>query len=347
MTQETRDVAGVIARLYFVAGAIPNLYQSVAIALLVGALLVLDVTHSANLADVGVIVLLLLRAFAYSQQLQQLYHQLIERMPSLALIEQRRALYEANAAEWGSEPLDRIESLELQNVSFCYEGRSRALTDVSVHLDRGQVVGVVGPSGAGKSTLIQILLQLRTPASGTYVMNGGPVERFSADDWSLRVSYLSQDPKLIAGTVAENIRFRRDSTTDAVVAAAKLANVHEDVALLPHGYDTVLALGSTGVSGGQRQRICLARALLMRPDLLILDEPTSALDARSEHLVRDSLSSLRGEMTIVIIAHKLPTLSICDRILVMRDGSVDAFDTPAALAESDGFYRDAMRLSRL
>ncbi|MGI8791649.1 MAG: ATP-binding cassette domain-containing protein, partial [Acidimicrobiales bacterium] len=296
---------------------------------------------------VGVIVLLLLRAFSYSQQLQQGYQQLAERLPSLALVEERRALYVANAATHGDRALERIEVLSLAGVSFSYVGRGRALSDISFRVEQGQVVGVIGPSGAGKSTLIQILLRLRLPSDGSYEVNGTPANAYKVSDWTRLVSYLPQDPKLINATVTENIRFLRDAPFEDVVAAARLANVHDDVLALPDGYETLLSPAATGVSGGQRQRICLARALLTKPSLLILDEPTSALDARSEHLIQRSLGSLRAHTTIFIVAHRLSTLSFCDYILELRDGHIDAFDRREVLATAGGFYQEALKLSNL
>ncbi|MDQ6697600.1 MAG: ATP-binding cassette domain-containing protein, partial [Actinomycetota bacterium] len=188
---------------------------------------------------------------------------------------------------------------------------------------------------------------LRPPSEGSYEVNGISAAAYRDSDWTRMVSYLRQEPRLINATVSENIRFLRDAPFEDVVAAARLANVHDDVLALPEGYDTLLSPSGTGVSGGQRQRICLARALLTRPRLLILDEPTSALDARSEQLVQQSLESLRGDTTMFIVAHRLSTLSFCDDILVLRNGRVDAFDSREVLARAGGFYEEALKLSKL
>jgi len=154
---------------------------------------------------------------------------------------------------------------------------------------------------------------------------------------------VAQDANLITGTVAENIRFFRDDIDeDAVRDSAARANVLRDIDALPEGFDAHLGERASRLSGGQRQRLSIARALAGDPALLVLDEPTSALDGRSEGLIRDTLGELRGKVTVVIIAHRMSTLDICDRIMVIEDGRLTALGTPGDLARDSDFYRNAM-----
>ena len=129
--------------------------------------------------------------------------------------------------------------------------------------------------------------------------------------------------------------------------AARLAHLHDDIAGFPEGYERQVGEHGGHLSGGQQQRLCIARALVEAPDVLILDEPTSALDVRSEHLIRSTLLGLRAQMTIIVIAHRLSTLDICDRIMVIQAGQLRGFDAPKRLEETSEFYREALRLSRL
>ena len=129
--------------------------------------------------------------------------------------------------------------------------------------------------------------------------------------------------------------------------AARLAYLHEDIMGFPERYKRPVGEQGGHLSGGQQQRLCIARALVGKPDLLLLDEPTSALDVKSEHLIRTTLLELREQMTLVIIAHRLSTLDICDRIMVIQDGRLVGFDTPSALESSNDFYREALQLSGL
>jgi ABC-type multidrug transport system fused ATPase/permease subunit len=160
------------------------------------------------------------------------------------------------------------------------------------------------------------------------------------------VSYVPQEPRLIHGTVAENIRFYRDLSDDVVHRAAHLAQIHEEIETWPLGYQTIISQRAQAVSGGQRQRLCLARALAGTPLMLVLDEPTSALDARSEALVQESLAALKGRLTLFVIAHRLSTLRLCDRVMVLRDGKLEAFAPPNAVVESNEFYKNAVVLSQ-
>jgi len=347
LTEETTRIAEWFARLQFSSLSIANLYQAAALGLVVGALFVVNGLAATSVAGTGAIVLILLRAFAYSQQAQQSYHQVAERLASIVAVQDCLASYQARSARSGSTPLAVVETVEFRGVSYRYRVGKAALSNVSFTVDRGEVIGIVGPSGAGKSTLVQLLLRLRSPDEGRFLVNGGDAAEFAHRDWARQVSFLPQQPKLIGGTVTENIAFLRPVTTEQVERAARMANLHDEIMSWPRGYATVVGQTADALSGGQAQRLCLARALVTSPALLVLDEPTSALDALSEHSVQQALATLRGHTTIFIVAHRLSTLSICDRILVLNDGHVEALDTREHLAGGGGFYQEALRLSGL
>jgi ABC-type multidrug transport system fused ATPase/permease subunit len=150
-----------------------------------------------------------------------------------------------------------------------------------------------------------------------------------------------QEPRLLHASVAENIRYFRDIGDEDVQRAAKLARIHDDVMRWQRGYETIVGPRADAVSGGQKQRICLARALAARPEMLVLDEPTSALDPHSETLIQESLSALADELTLFIIAHRMSTLDTCDRVMVIMDGRLVAFDTKELLQEQNHYYRSA------
>jgi ABC-type multidrug transport system fused ATPase/permease subunit len=218
------------------------------------------------------------------------------------------------------------------------------LSDISFVVAAGESVGIVGPSGAGKSTLIQILLRLRTPCNGRYLVNGLPSEQLARDDWHRLVAYVPQEPRLVHASIADNVRFFRDLSDDAVERACRLARIHDDIVRWSSGYDTLVGPRADAVSGGQQQRICLARALAGQPDVLVLDEPTSALDARSEALIQESLTAVKDETTLFIIAHRISTLDICDRVMVIVDGRLEAFGASVLLQRQNEYYRSASAL---
>lgn len=146
-------------------------------------------------------------------------------------------------------------------------------------------------------------------------------------------------------TVADNIRYFRDLSDAEIERAARLAHIHDEVMSMPQGYDTVVGQRAYAISGGQRQRLCIARALAARPDILILDEPTSALDLPSESAVQASLAELLGEVTLFVVAHRLSTLRLCHRVLVLADGVLEGFAPAAELEQTNAFYRRAVALS--
>ncbi|HEX5223852.1 MAG TPA: ABC transporter ATP-binding protein [Solirubrobacteraceae bacterium] len=323
----------------------PSLYQSAVILILVGGLYAIYKEGSGNFASLGGVVLIVFRAGIYGQQVQSSYQGLRTALPFIERLQENARRYADSIPVPGSERLDLVETIAFEHVTFGYTPERPVLKDMSFQVRSGEAVGIIGPSGAGKSTMIQILLQLRGPQDGRYVINGMAVQDFLREDWFRRVSYVPQQPRLLHATVAENIRFMRDIDDDAVRRAAELARIHDDVMSWADGYDTLVGPRVDAVSGGQQQRICLARALAAKPEVLVLDEPTSALDPHSERLIQASLQALRHEMTLFIIAHRMSTLDICDRVMVVVDGRLAAFDTIELLQQNSDYYRTASLLA--
>jgi ATP-binding cassette subfamily B protein len=335
-------------RMDLLSDIVRAVYQNAAITFVLIGLGVVYLSGSAQVASLGAVALILVRGLGYSQAVQSSYHKASELAPYLETLRAREARFETNRARSGDTPLERITQLGFEGVRFEYTPGIPVLHDVSFQIARGEATGVVGPTGAGKSTLVQIILRLRQPSGGELVVNGRSAEQYRIDDWRRLVAFLPQSPELLNATVADNIRFLREGISDeAVERAARTAHIHDEIMAMPLGYHTVIGHRANAVSGGQRQRICMARALVTGPDVLILDEPTSALDVRSESLIQQSLEALKGEMTIICIAHRLSTLNLTDRIIVMREGRLEAFDTAETLVRSNGFYREAVELSRL
>jgi ABC-type multidrug transport system fused ATPase/permease subunit len=328
-------------RTQFIARLIPNVYQSLVYLVLIGGLLALYETGSGHLASLGAVVLLLVRAGIYGQQIQGSYTSVRQAAPFIERLDEAEQRYVASSRASGQLSMSTVQTLTFENVSFAYQPGRPVLSDINFEARGGEAVGVIGPSGAGKSTLVQILLNLRTPDEGRYLINGVPVQQIRQDDWHARVAYVPQEPRLLHASVAENIRYFRDLDDSAVERAAQLARIHEDVVSWPNGYETIVGPRADAVSGGQQQRICLARALAAQPEILVLDEPTSSLDPRSEALIRESLTALKHRVTLFIIAHRMSTLDMCDRVMVVLDGHLDAFDTIPLLARTNPYYRSA------
>ena len=335
-------------RAQFLGKLLPALYETSAIIVLLGGMGIVHLFVHGQLASLAAIVLILVRALNYGQQMQMIYHRIAEVMPFADRLDQERHRFRASAVSQTGREVGKLRELAFDHVRFQYVPDRVALDDVSFTLPAGEAVGLVGPSGSGKSTLVQLLLRLRVPTSGRFLVNGEDAREQDVESWYRRIAFVPQESRLFSASVAENIRFFRDEIDDAQVErAAKLAHIHDDIASWPAGYQTMVGPRGNAVSGGQRQRIALARALVAEPDLIVLDEPTSALDMQSEALVHQTLADLKGRVTLVLIAHRMSTLNICDRIIVLGEGKLQAFDQRERLETENVFYREALELSRM
>jgi ATP-binding cassette subfamily C protein len=215
--------------------------------------------------------------------------------------------------------------IELCDVSFLYPDADHpALRNASFEVKAGTQVALMGPSGAGKSTIADLLCGVLSPSSGTIVRTDSTQDHNVFEELG-RVSYVPQRPGLVTGSILENVALAEDNdevSRDQVLSALQLANLAELIAELPEGIDTLLGKLQDGLSGGQIQRLGLARALYTKPGLLVMDEATSALDAESEAEIQKALDSMRGRVTVVLIAHRLNTIQHADKVILVEEGVV-------------------------
>jgi ATP-binding cassette, subfamily B, bacterial len=332
-------------RTQALARLVGNVYQSLIYLLLVGGVWLLYLIGGGQTASFTGVVLLLLRAGMAGQMLQGNYQTLVQSLPFVERAQLTLAGFRDGAEDDGGGTLSSIRTVGFDRVAFAYNAETPVLTDINFTVASGEAIGIVGPSGAGKSTLVQLLLRLRRPVEGHYLINDTPAESFAREDWYRRVSYVPQEPRLLHASVADNIRFFRELSDEQVERAARLARIHDDVMSWAGGYEAIVGPRADAVSGGQQQRICLARALAAEPDVLILDEPTSALDPQSEALISESLNTIRTELTLFIVAHRMSTLEMCDRVMVIVDGRLAGFDTKRVLQRDNPYYRRASQLA--
>jgi ABC-type protease/lipase transport system fused ATPase/permease subunit len=200
------------------------------------------------------------------------------------------------------------------------------LLNVSLQVPAGTAVGVIGPSAAGKSSLARVMVGVWPAVTGAVRLDGSELSHWPPDELGRHIGYLPQDVELFSGTIAENIsRFETDATEEDILAAARMAGVHELVQQLPEGYNTQLGEAGQALSGGQRQRIGLARALYRLPSLIVLDEPNASLDSAGEQALMQALTAAKAAgKTIIVITHKPSVLAIVDTVVVMRNGQVSA-----------------------
>jgi ABC-type multidrug transport system fused ATPase/permease subunit len=328
--------------------AAPDVFQSVALLLLVGSLLALYLFEVDGLASFGAVLLLLMRALLHTRTIQGTMTAIGEQAAYVTQLREREAAFAAAVVPRGEEVLEEVADISFRDVSFSYDGSTPALAAISFDVRAGETIGIVGPSGAGKSTLVSILLGLVEPTSGEFHVNGRPPRAYTATSWFANIAFVPQEPRLLDASVADNIRFLRSDIVDAdVERGAVLANIHEEIVRWPAGYATPAGPRGVALSGGQRQRICLARALAGDPATVLLDEATSSLDVRSEAAIQEAIASLKGQRTMFIVAHRISTLAICDRLVVLRDGVMEDIGTVDELRRRNDYFARALQLSRL
>ncbi len=239
----------------------------------------------------------------------------------------------------GDDAPELTKEIRFENISFAYNPQQWAVKDVSLSIKAGTSVALVGTSGSGKSTLLNMLLGFNQPQKGKLCWDGNSFDDFSLNSLRLRMAVVFQETDIFALTMRENIRLGRvEATDEEVEQAARDAELHEIIQALPSGYDTLLGDGETGLSGGQIQRLAIARALLRKPEILLLDEVTSALDPRTEAAVNQTLSRLTQGRTVISVTHKLDWASRADYIYVLQEGSKVEQGTHQELLTLDGIY---------
>ena len=230
-------------------------------------------------------------------------------------------------------------NVKVENISFSYRPEVPLLKNITIDVKPGQRIAIVGPTGCGKTTMINLLMRFYDVQKGQIVVSGHPVENLTRDSLRANFGMVLQDTWLKAGTIRDNIAYGKpDATLEEVIQAAKHAHAHSFIKRMPKGYDTVIAEDGGNISQGQKQLLCIARVMLMHPDMLILDEATSSIDTRTEIKVQKAFAELMEGRTSFIVAHRLSTVREADLILVMKDGNIIEQGKHGELLAKKGFY---------
>ncbi len=234
-------------------------------------------------------------------------------------------------------------SIDFENVSFKYSQKAErdALSGVNLHINSGEVIGILGGTGSSKSTLVQLIPRLYDVTGGCVKVGGVDVRRYDLETLRNNVAVVLQKNVLFSGTIKDNLRWGNQDATDAQMEeACRLAQADEFIQQFPQKYDTWIEQGGSNVSGGQKQRLCIARALLKKPKVLILDDSTSAVDTRTDALIRKGFREFIPETTKIIIAQRVASVQDADRIIVMEGGRIADIGTHSELMEKSAIYRE-------
>lgn len=317
--------------------------------LLGGLLFMFGFTSLTGPIEVGVI-------YAFITYLGRFIEPVIELTQRLSLFQQALvsgqrvfALMDTPPVQYASEEDLRIErgSVRFERVSFSYDDKRQVLKDLSFSVPPGAFYGVVGHTGSGKSTVASLLLRFYDPSRGAIYVDNHPLHRISDTELRQSMTIVQQDAFVFSDTVARNIAMGLPLTQAQIEAAARKAHLHDFIGSLPEGYATVLTERGGNLSTGQRQLLSLARVLARQPKILILDEATANIDSQTERLIQDALLALRGEVTLIVIAHRLSTLRHADQILVLHQGELAQQGSHQDLLAREGLYRHLYELQEL
>lgn len=232
-------------------------------------------------------------------------------------------------------------NIQFENVNFSYNEKSQTLKNVNISIRPGQMAAFVGPSGAGKTTITYLVPRLYDVTGGAIMIDGMNIRDISLDSLRGQIGMVTQDTYLFNTTIRENLLFARpEATEDDIISACTTANIHDFIASLPEGYDTMVGDRGIKLSGGEKQRISIARTLLKNPRIVIFDEATSSLDSNSEMLIQQAVEPLFKLRTSLVIAHRLSTIMSADIIYVVKDGKIAEQGTHAELLDAGGVYKE-------
>jgi subfamily B ATP-binding cassette protein MsbA len=314
--------------------------------LMLGALLVMRGDWGLTVGDITAFAAVMATTYRPIKTLSRGWPQLMESAASAERFFDLLDAEEEAADPPGAAELSGFrDRIRFEGVAFGYDSEP-VLHHLSLEIARGEVVAIVGPTGSGKSTLVDLLLRFHEPDAGRITLDGVDLRHVSRRSLLDQVALVSQEPFLFDTTIRENIRYGRpDASEEEIREACRVAEVEAFVDALPRGLDTEVGEFGLRLSGGQRQRITIARAILKRSPILVFDEATSALDSRTERTVQDAIDALRGQRTVLVVAHRLSTVRRADRIVVLEAGRVREIGTHDGLMAAGGLYREMAEAS--
>jgi len=343
--QTSRKLTNLIVRLTMLHGTISPVYQVLTAALLLAVLLT-NIHSPEKIHSILIFIFILYRLQPRIIALDGARNRIVslasavEEINSL-LAETRKSLPN------GTIPFKELKKgIFFNKLTFKYNSEEKpALQKISISIPVGKTTALVGHSGAGKSTLIKLLLRFYDASEGNIYVDDYPMKSLETESWRKTIALVSQDVYVFNASIQDNIAYGRlGADGEEIIAAARIADAHEFICQLPHGYDTKIGDRGIRLSGGQLQRITLARAIVRKPGIIILDEATNALDSISEQLIQEALEKLSLDCTVIVIAHRLSTIENADQIIVLNKGRVCEQGTFQDLLKLDGYFARLYKL---
>ncbi|MDZ7830911.1 MAG: ABC transporter ATP-binding protein [Desulfobacterales bacterium] len=261
------------------------------------------------------------------------------------ILETRPAVVDAPDAEGLS---DFQGDIEFERVSFAYHSEaSPVIDDLSLHVPKGRVMGIIGPQGGGKTTLLKLIPRLYDVQTGRITIDGKDIRNIKLGELRRHIGFVSQEPFLFSGTIRENVAFGKAADDDQILEAVRAAALDETIAEMPNGLDTIVGEKGVILSGGQKQRIVLARALIHETPVLLLDDPIGQVDTETAARIIHTLRSFAGDRTIIIASHRIPAVQFAEQIIVLDQGRIIESGTHAQLIEKGGYYANTYQIQSL
>jgi len=247
-------------------------------------------------------------------------------------------------ADGDKELVSFVSEIKLNNITFTYSGRKKILDNICITFEKGKTTAIVGGSGSGKSTILYLLLRLFEPDKGIVEIDGVNLSDYKIDSWLSKIGYVSQDTFIFNDTISNNITFHSAKYSEKdIIESAKYAQAHTFINEMPQKYDTIVGDRGMKLSGGQGQRIAVARAMIRKPEIFIFDEATNALDTISEAAVQKAIDEISRDHTVIIVAHRLSTISKASKIIVLGEGRILEEGTHEELLEKKSAYWELYR----
>lgn len=327
-------------RLAFVRNFTNAAMQPIGIIFIMIIFLFFYKTGTFNFGVFAVIIYAIQRIFSQIQAVQSQIHGISSQFPALENVQfYEKEVIRHKEVDDGVKDFHFNDCLEFKNVEFFYDDSRKTISDINFSIKKGQIIGLVGSSGSGKTTIVDLLLGLFRPQKGDVLLDGENALNIKIKEWRKNIGYVPQEAFLINDTIENNIKFYDPLIThEEMVVAVKMANIYDFIMSRPQKFQSMVGERGIALSGGQRQRIALARVLVRKPKILVLDEATSALDNESEFLIQKTLESLRGKITILIIAHRLSTVMIADNLIILENGKFIEGGSPKSLLQDKDSY---------